>query len=226
MADLKDSGERRETPSGSVRDRATGKGRCDLLPLLEIADFLEEQSDGVIRSIHKFIRTGEEESLLAAMDRFYGDTYSDPYTALLELAIQYEDGAKKYSERNWEKGQPLSWYIDSGTRHYLKFLRGDKDEPHDRAFGWNIFGAIWTLRNLPELNDLPFAKNAVEEPPAKHLEVRSCENCGWAKLGPWVEHPWYCYEPKSLDTNSGYLNVMESHICPEWRVRRDLDSEE
>ncbi len=30
---IKDSGERRESATGSVRDRATGKGRFDLLPL-------------------------------------------------------------------------------------------------------------------------------------------------------------------------------------------------
>ena len=64
---------------------------------------------------------------------------------------------KKYGDRNWEKGIPLHCYIDSGVRHYLKFLRGDTDEPHDRAFVWNMLGAIWTHKNKPELIDLPFA---------------------------------------------------------------------
>ena len=52
-----------------------------------------------------------------------------------------------------EKGIPLSRFVDSGVRHYLKWLRGDKDEPHDRAFCWNILCCIWTCIHKPELND-------------------------------------------------------------------------
>jgi hypothetical protein len=74
----------------------------------------------------------------------------------LDVAKQYEDGAKKYESRNWEKGQPLHVYIDSGVRHYLKFKVGLTDEPHLRAFVWNILGAIWTHINKPEMIDLPF----------------------------------------------------------------------
>ena len=77
-------------------------------------------------------------------------------TWLLEVSKHYEEGAKKYAERNWEKGISLHCYIDSGVRHYLKWLRGDKDEPHDRAFVWNMLGALWTQENKPELIDLPF----------------------------------------------------------------------
>jgi hypothetical protein len=81
----------------------------------------------------------------------------------LEVAIHFEEGAKKYGENNWQKGIPVHCYIDSAVRHYLKFLRGDKDEPHDRAFCWNILCAIWTCKHKPELNeyaqkDLDFPK--------------------------------------------------------------------
>ena len=79
-------------------------------------------------------------------------------TMYLEVSKHYEDGAKKYAERNWEIGIPLHCYIDSGVRHLLKYFRGDTDEPHDRAFVWNILGAIWTINNMPELNDLPCSK--------------------------------------------------------------------
>ena len=69
---------------------------------------------------------------------------------------QYEDGAIKYGERNWEKGIDLHSYIDSAVRHFLKYLDGWDDEPHDRAFIWNILGAIWTLNHHLELVDIPF----------------------------------------------------------------------
>jgi hypothetical protein len=35
-------------------------------------------------------------------------------------------------------------------------MAGKTDEPHDLAFLWNIFGAMWTHRNKPEMIDLPF----------------------------------------------------------------------
>ena len=80
---------------------------------------------------------------------------------MLEVSKHYEDGCNKYGERNWEKGIPLHCYIDSGVRHYIKWLRGDNDEPHDRAFLWNMLGALWTHDYHPEYCDLPFSKEKV-----------------------------------------------------------------
>ena len=54
MAELKDSGNRREFASGAVRDMADGKGRCDLLPLDVIAILLND--DEVITCIGDFKR--------------------------------------------------------------------------------------------------------------------------------------------------------------------------
>lgn len=161
---LKDSGERRTFSTGAVRDVAEGKGRCDLLPLKVVGDFFQ---DPVFVEIERYIRNGSPDNLFGAILWAIEKFGWDKPTAILEVSKQYEDGARKYNERNWEKGIPLHCYIDSGVRHYLKFLRGDKDEPHDRAFVWNMLGAIWTHENHPELIDLPFAQkdNPAEEPP-------------------------------------------------------------
>lgn len=155
-----DSGERREFESGAVRDIAEGKGRCDLLPLDIIACYisLTGKPDTVLIAISRFIYTGESSYLKIALEKFILLHRWDVFTMLLEVSKHYEDGAKKYDERNWEKGIPLHCYIDSGVRHYLKYLRGDTDEPHDRAFVWNLLGAIWTQKHKPELIDLPFAQ--------------------------------------------------------------------
>ncbi len=150
---IKDSGERRQFETGAVRDISEGKGRCDLLPLGIIADRL---NDRVFLFIEEYIRKGDPASLWFALDEFIGKDDKQWCTALLEVSKQYEDGAKKYNERNWEKGIPLHCFIDSGVRHYLKWCRGDRDEPHGRAFIWNLLGAIWTHVNKPELIDLPF----------------------------------------------------------------------
>lgn len=162
MSEIKDSGTRREFDSGAVRDIADGKGRCDLLPLLEVANILSaygySRGRDILEDIYLYVRTGEETHIFGAITTFINERCWSPLLAILEVAKQYEDGAKKYAERNWEKGIPLHCYVDSGVRHYLKYLRGDKDEPHDRAFLWNMFGLIWTHRNLPEMHDLPFSE--------------------------------------------------------------------
>lgn len=151
-----DSGERRQFDSGAVRDISEGKGRCDLLPLDVVGKVL--YNDSVLPYINTYIRKGDLSQLLYAIQTFAEDEYGSISEAMLEVAIHYEDGAKKYAERNWEMGILLHCYIDSGVRHYLKYLRGDGDERHDRAFLWNMLGAIWTHIHHPELIDLPFAK--------------------------------------------------------------------
>jgi len=151
-----DSGARRSFDTGAVRDIAEGKGRMDLVPLDVVSELID---DSVLFNINCYIRTGSITNLYKAINIFAEKYFGNIYTAILDVSKQYEDGAKKYSERNWERGIPVHCFIDSGVRHYLKWLRGDKDEPHDRAFIWNILGAIWTHENHPELIDLPFKEN-------------------------------------------------------------------
>ena len=152
--EIKDSGTRREFETSAVRDCAEGKGRCDLLPLAQVSAFLHSD---VLVSIASFMATGDTQDLEDALVSFCNENNWDNATAILEVAKHYEDGSKKYDERNWEKGIPLHCYVDSAVRHYLKWHRGDTDEPHDRAVIWNLFGAWWTMENLPAMNDLPCA---------------------------------------------------------------------
>lgn len=140
---IKDSGERREFESGAVRDRAEGKGRCDLLPLEVVAQVLNETN--VIPHLAAFQRTHEVCHLYDALDNFIAVAYPDEETAVLEVSKHFEEGSRKYQEDNWRKGIPPKDYLDSMNRHYLKWLRGDTDEPHDRAFIWNVMCCIWEI---------------------------------------------------------------------------------
>lgn len=160
---IKDSGNRTEFETGAVRDIQEGKGRCDLLPLDVAAMLLEGQYAEILNALALFQRSGDVFYLQAALGLITGLHFDDTYTMLLETAKHFEEGAKKYGERNWEKGIPTHCYIDSAVRHYLKWLRGDTDEPHDRAFCWNILCCIWTCQNMPELNDYPIKKEGVGE---------------------------------------------------------------
>ncbi|GHT13512.1 hypothetical protein FACS1894170_09590 [Planctomycetales bacterium] len=70
-------------------------------------------------------------------------------------------GAKKYAERNWEQGIPLSRCIASLYRHLLKFQQGRQDEDHITAVMCNAMMIIHTIEMvkrgvLPdELLDMP-----------------------------------------------------------------------
>ena len=153
---LPDSGERREFPTGAVRDIAQGKGRCDLLPLDVLGAWT---GDEILEQIDFYLHSGDTEYLEEAMGKFIDSEYNrDIYTAILEVAKHFEDGAVKYGDNNWQKGIYLHCYIDSAVRHYCKYRRGDEDEPHNRAFLWNLVCAIWTHKNKPEMIDIPAIK--------------------------------------------------------------------
>lgn len=160
MKMIKDSGERRQFDTGAVRDIQEGKGRCDLLPLDVLSMvYAYKSADGaakVLWNIQEFKDTSQITCLIDALENFllYYSTYEGDWeTMFLEVSKHFEEGAKKYGEHNWQKGIPTHCYIDSAVRHYLKWLRGDDDEPHDKAFVWNILCCIWTCKHLPELND-------------------------------------------------------------------------
>lgn len=53
-----------------------------------------------------------------------------PPEALIALAKVFEEGARKYSDRNWERGIPIATCIDSGMRHLVKLMDGDDSEDH------------------------------------------------------------------------------------------------
>lgn len=160
MTEILDTGSRREFNTGAVRDICEGKGRCDLLPLDVIADIyartIPEEPDigNVFEQIAKFREDGNTLHLEHALASFIGyKGYRGWCDTFLELAVHFEAGAEKYGVDNWRKGIPVHCYIDSAVRHYLKFLRGDMDERHDRAFCWNLMCCIWTMEHMPEMDD-------------------------------------------------------------------------
>lgn len=67
-----------------------------------------------------------------------------------QLAIHYENGAKKYADRNWEKGITLGRMLDSAERHINNFKRGMRDEPHLIAAIWNLYGLVHFIHEIEE----------------------------------------------------------------------------
>lgn len=191
MAELKDSGARRQFESGAVRDIAEGKGRCDLLPLDIVGKLFRHYAmyspdpdidqnfdyavETILNNIDDFIRNGQSsEPIYDAICTFIkiSDFKSLP-NAMMEVSKHYEDGARKYAERNWEKGINCHCYVDSGIRHLLKWIDNWKDEPHDRAFIWNMLGLLWTVKHRPECNDLPYNDEKYNSTVTLHLDTKT-----------------------------------------------------
>lgn len=164
---ISDSGERTEfevdgVKTGAVRDMHAGKGRFDLTPMLEMCELIGFGSEGredPLLYLWNFANSAKGGAVHApvlyqAIWCFLREREWDVSTAMLEMAVHFEQGAEKYGPNNWTKGISASSYLDSAVRHYLKWMRGDDDERHDRAFLWNALCLLWTLRNRPECNNL------------------------------------------------------------------------
>lgn len=78
-----------------------------------------------------------------------------PMCVMLRLARHYEAGAKKYDDRNWEKGIPAHSFADSALRHMFKYMDGETSEDHLIAAIWNLCGLAWTEEKKPEMMDIP-----------------------------------------------------------------------
>lgn len=102
--------------------------------------------------------------------------------AMHRLAIVMEKGAKKYAARNWEKGMPLSNYMDSALRHLNQYLSGMRNEDHLGHAMFNIMALIHTEEEIAEgflpesLLDIPFKSTCACGYPLEAQRLRcGCE---------------------------------------------------
>ena len=95
--------------------------------------------------------TGAQRDMHAGKGRF--DLL--PWNGIHEVAVHCEEGARKYGERNVDKGIPQHSFIDSAMRHLSKYIRGETDENHLRAAAWNVLWALDQHTTHPEMLDFP-----------------------------------------------------------------------
>lgn len=74
---------------------------------------------------------------------------------LRRVAHHYTNGAKKYGDRNFEKGMPWSHPLASMMRHVEAWRSGDTSEDHLAAVVWNAMALMEYEKTHPELNDIP-----------------------------------------------------------------------
>ncbi len=147
--------------TGAVRESQDGKGRCDLLPARALQELYDtapgsECSDKTrqlriaYRNILQYMNTKDIKDLIIVINRLQCaiELEEGVYVknidhmvmpaSLLELSKHFQEGAKKYGDRNWEKGMPKDRMLDSGLRHLLKHLADRTDESHLVASLWNF----------------------------------------------------------------------------------------
>lgn len=182
---IKDSGDRTQFESGAVRDMRTGKGRFDLVSLEVVANYYERyskkiSSHTIFNNLKNFMEHKDTYWLYLALSNFKKlGAFADDETMFLEVAKHFEEGAAKYGPDNWKRGIPTWCYIDSAVRHYIKWLRGDTDEFHNRAFVWNVMCCIWEVDY--HKTPLETAEQAEELKSDPDYPCRNC-NTGWGSV--------------------------------------------
>ena len=116
-----------------------------------------------------------------------------PGDAYLDICKHFEDGAAHYAPRNWEKGLPLSTYIDSLERHIAEEKMRLTDESHDRAMAWNAICYLATKLRIKagllpkELDDLEGVYG--KQKPIRDIDIYHAEKSG-------AKWKWYIYDRK------------------------------
>ena len=64
-----------------------------------------------------------------------------PFEMLWELARHYGRGAKKYADRNWERGYKWSLSYDALNRHLNQWCQGEDDDPETGTS--HLIAVIW-----------------------------------------------------------------------------------
>lgn len=88
-----------------------------------------------------------------------------PPIAIKRLAKHYENGSKKYGDRNWEKGIPVSRCMDSCFRHLYNYMAGDYEEDHLAAAMWNIAAIMHYEKyntDMHDLDNIPWRPNGIK----------------------------------------------------------------
>lgn len=80
------------------------------------------------------------------------------HVGMRRLAEAYAEGAKKYSDWNWQKGMPASDLINHALRHLFLWLAGDRTDDHIGHAIWNLWTLAYFEELRPELIDIPSRK--------------------------------------------------------------------
>ena len=146
-------------------------------------DELNRELRGMVQAAIKDSGQRTEFATGAVRDMATGKGRTDllPMVALLRLSRHYEVGAVKYGLRNWEKGIPVSSFMDSAIRHIFCYMMGWDDEDHLAAAAFNVLGAMQMEEANPDMLDLPMREGkrdySYHRKASSASDTRRCEEC-------------------------------------------------
>ena len=83
-----------------------------------------------------------------------------PASPLVDVAAVAAYGAKKYSDRNWEKGMPYGRIYAALQRHLWAFWNGEDNDkesglPHMAHAAWGCLALLEMMQKRKDLDDRP-----------------------------------------------------------------------
>lgn len=121
----------------------------------------QEAQEGRRTSVGGILDSGDRKDFGTGAIRDRGEAIKGRFVllspiAMRRVAIRSELGERKYGDgRNWEKGMPLSEFMDSAMRHINQYLEGDTEEDHLAAAAWNLNCIMHLEETLPAMQDIP-----------------------------------------------------------------------
>lgn len=137
MAELKDSGNRREFESGAVRDMQEGKGRCDLIPWKEAWEVRQSIYNRVCGSQMGFHYTNRTDETGATYER------NDPKDLWYFMSRQFEELDKEFNDPEYCKDNVMVPFTRMNFIHdrfiqmaaiFITYVYGREED--DRHFEW------------------------------------------------------------------------------------------
>lgn len=149
--ETKDSGKREEFSSGMVRDTQEGKLRFDLAIDGPLAREIFKE-DALFEAFENWYRMGGIENGAEIID-LVAEAEGGMFPLFERYAGLMTRGAIKYNARNWMKASGEAEYERfraSAVRHFIQYIRGDKDEDHAVAVWFNINGAEYVSEKMSQ----------------------------------------------------------------------------
>lgn len=138
-----------------------------------------------------------------------------PTSMLHRLAQHYENGAVKYGDNNWQKGQPLAQYYNSAIRHLNAIKDGDLEEDHFSAAIWNIAAMIHHIDKMLA-NELPMELDSFGI--VKHLKAYDA----FKQLTEYTEENTQTYAYPEPTYNPLWNPVVSSGEMPNMPVTKTV----
>ena len=138
-------------------------------------------------------------------------------------------GAKKYNERNWEKGMKFGRCIASIFRHLLQYMMGWTNEDHLAAIAVNAeflmhYEKMIELGQLPaSLNDLPQYEKEFVCPEGWVIEFGPNGFCGWFVWN--IERSLYLHKNLRLSVITGKTDRHDYGEAPGyWPTKQEAEA--